>query len=357
MLMMKKRAALSLLASLLWLAVLLAAQTTQPTPRASAQAASAQESPSPDPTRNLERAVARLASLSGGTLGVSAIHIETGRRVSFNGGERFPMASVYKFPIALRLLQRVERGELSLDDTIKLGEFDFRIGHSPIAEMANNTPVTFTVGRLLELMLGESDNTASDALLRLAGGPAAVTARLRELGIKEIDINRPEGQLIMDHRGVREYPPEGQWTLAMFERLNRNITDAERSAAARRYASDPRDTSSPDAMVALLVRLHRREVLTPANVERVLRIMTETPTGPARLKGLLPAGTIVAHKTGSMGGTTNDVGLITLPDGAGHLAIAVFVKASPKEQPERERAIAEIARTIYDYFVSHTDAK
>ena len=333
---MKKRVALALLLSVIWLPTQSAAQDT----------------------KKLERAVARLARASGGTLGVSAIHIETGRRVSFNGGERFPMASVYKFPIALRLLQRVERGEVKLDDPVKLGEFDFRIGYSPIAEMANNTPVTFTVGRLLELMLGESDNTASDALLRLAGGPAAVTARLRELGVKEIDINRPEGQLIMDHRGVREYPPESQWTLSMFERLNQNISQAEREAASRRYAEDPRDTSSPDAMADLLVKLHRREVLTqPANVERVLQIMTETPTGPARLKGLLPAGTIVAHKTGSMGGTTNDVGLITLPDGSGHLAIAIFVKGSPKDQPERERAIAEIARTIYDYFVTHADAK
>ena len=332
---MKKRVALALLLYAVWLPLPSAAQET----------------------KNLERAVARLAQLSGGTLGVTAIHVETGRRVSLNGTQRFPMASVYKFPIALRLLQRVERGELKLDDAVRLGEFDFRIGYSPIAEMANNTPVTFTVGRLLELMLGESDNTASDALLRLAGGPAAVTARLRELGIQGIDVNRPEGQLIMEHRGVREYPPESQWTLAMFERLNQNISQAEREAASRRYAEDPRDTSSPDAMADLLVKLHRREVVSSANHERVIRIMTETPTGPARLKGLLPAGTIVVHKTGSMGGTTNDVGLITLPDGAGHLAIAVFVKGSPKEQPERERAIAEIARTIYDYFVTRPETK
>ena len=333
---MKKRVALSLLLSLVCLPTV--------------------ARPAPPETKNLERAIARLAQLSGGTLGVTAVHVETGRRVSFNGTERFPMASVYKFPIALRVLQRVERGELSLDDPVRLGETDFRIGYSPIAEMAANTPVTFTVGRLLELMLGESDNTASDTLLRLAGGPAAVTARLRELGVSGIDVNRPEGQLIMDHRGVREYPPEGQWTLAMFERLSRDITPAERAAAARRYAEDPRDTASPDAMAELLIKLHRREVLSAAvNVERVLRIMTATPTGMARLKGLLPAGTTVAHKTGSMGGTTNDVGLISLPDGAGHLAIAVFVKGSAKEQPERERAIAEIARTIYDFFVARPD--
>ena len=88
-----------------------------------------------------------------------------------------------------------------------------------------------------------------------------------------------------------------------------------------------------------------------ASTERLLRVMTESPTGPARLKGLLPAGTAVAHKTGTMGGTTNDGGVVTLPDGAGHVAIAVFVKGSTKEVEERERVIAEIARTVYDYFL------
>src|SRR5215211_1719217 len=135
MLMMKRCAAVSLTLSVVWLtACLLAAWATPPARRASAQEQAARPQ---DSLKNLERAIARLAGLSGGTLGVSAIHVETGRRVSFNGGERFPMASVYKFPIALRLLQRVERGEINLDDTVKLGEFDFRIGHSPIAEMAN----------------------------------------------------------------------------------------------------------------------------------------------------------------------------------------------------------------------------
>src|SRR5215212_4052880 len=132
MLMTKRRAALPLTVLIVWSAVLpLAACATASARRTSAQ----EETPAQDSLKNLERAVARLAQLSGGTLGVTAIHIETGRRVSFNGTERFPMASVYKFPIALRLLQRVERGELSLDDTVRLGEFDFRIGHSPIAEL------------------------------------------------------------------------------------------------------------------------------------------------------------------------------------------------------------------------------
>lgn len=299
----------------------------------------------------LERAIKRLAEASGGIVGVSAIHIESGRRVSLNGGVRFPMASVYKLPIALQLLRRVDRGELHLDDPITLSAHDFRPGHSPIADFANNKPVTLTVERLLELMLGESDNSASDALLRLAGGPAAVTGRMQALGLTGINVSRPEGELISNHRGVRELPPEREWTMALMDSLNAKVTPEERAAAAAAYAGDPRDTSTPDAMADLLARVHRRDMLEPASMERLLQIMTATQTGPARLKGLLPTGTIVAHKTGTMGGTTNDAGIVTLPDGAGHLAIAVFVKASTKDVPERERVIAEIARTAYDFFM------
>lgn len=301
-------------------------------------------------TPPLERAIKRLAESSGGIVGVSAIHIESGRRVSVNGSLRFPMASVYKLPIALRVLQRVDRGELRLNAPVTLSTHDFRPGHSPIVEFANNKPVTLPLERLLELMLGESDNSASDALLRLAGGPAAVTNRMQALGIMGINVSRPEGQLILNHRGVRELPPESEWTMALLDSLSAKITQAEREAAAA-YADDPRDTSTPDAMADLLVRIHRRDVLEPASMERLLQITTATQTGPARLKGLLPIGTVVAHKTGTMGGTTNDVGIVTLPDDTGHLAIAVFVKASTKDVPERERAIAEIARTVYDFFV------
>jgi beta-lactamase class A len=302
----------------------------------------------------LEQAIKRVAETSGGIAGVAAIHVETGRRVSLNGGLRFPMASVFKLPIALQLLHRVDRGELRLNDSVALSEHDFRPGNSPIADLANNTPVTLTLGRLLELMLGESDNSACDKLLRLSGGPAAVTGRIRELGITGIDVNRPEGRIALDFWGVREPPPESEWTMALFESARAKATTAE-SERSTAYANDPRDTSTPEAMAELLARVERREALEAASTERLLQIMTATPTGPARLKGLLPAGISVAHKTGTMAGTTNDVGIITLPDGAGHLALAVFIKGSTKDVPERERAIAEIARTIYDYFVLQRD--
>lgn len=303
--------------------------------------------------RAVERAIARLSEISGGTVGVSAVHVETGRRVSVNGGARFPMASVYKLPIALQLLSRVERGEVRLDDAVSLTARDFRGGHSPLARMTGGGAVTLTAGRLLELMLGESDNTASDAILRLAGGPSAVTKRMRELGAGDVDVSRSEAYLGAALSGVYELPPESEWSPQLFERLSARVAPADRKAAAEKFLADPRDTATPDALADLLVRVHRGEALSAPGTERLLRIMEATTTGPARLKGLLPPGTVVAHKTGTWGivGTTNDVGLITLPDGAGHVALAVLVKASTKETADSERAIAEIARTVYDFFL------
>ncbi len=305
----------------------------------------------PDGAARVERAIARMAPDSGGTVGVTAIHIETGRRISFNGGERFPMASTYKFPIALRLLRMVDRGELRLDRTLTLGPSDFRLGATEIADLARDSAVTMTVGRLLELMVAQSDNTATDALMKLAGGPATVTARLRELGVTGVDVSRYEVQLYFAGTGIRDVPPESEWTIARLEAPPEKIPVEEQRAANDRYATDPRDTTTPDAMADLLARAFRGETLSREGTDRLLEILESTTTGPGCLKGRLPQGTVVAHKTGQQGGSRNDVGVITLPDGAGHVAIAVYVKGSPKEVPDRERVIADIARTVYDYFL------
>jgi len=114
---------------------------------------------------------------------------------------------------------------------------------------------------------------------------------------------------------------------------------------------DPRDTSSPEAMVTLLERIYRGDTLKSESRALLLDIMERCRTGKGRLKGILPQETAVAHKTGTFSGITNDVGIITLPDEAGHVAIAAFVKASEKGPAERERAIAQIARAVYDFFL------
>jgi beta-lactamase class A len=174
---------------------------------------------------------------------------------------------------------------------------------------------------------------------------------MRELGIEGISVNRSTAQLIADWIGVPGLPSEETWTPAMFSTMFAAVRPEDRSAAAKKFDADPRDTSTPDGMAVLLARIFRKDVLRSETGDLLLDIMRRCRTGDQRLKGILPALTEVAHKTGTIGGTTNDVGIMTLPDGAGHVAIAVFVKSSTNPVPARERVIAEIARAVHDYYL------
>src|SRR5207244_4561602 len=118
---------------------------------------------------------------------------------------------------------------------------------------------------------------------------------------------------------------------------------------------DLRDTTTPDAMAGLLSALAEGKLLSAASRQRLLGIMTATTLFPDRLEGLLPPGTPVAHKTGTIPGrVTNDVGIITLPDG-GHLAIAVFVANSRRPAAQQARTIAELARAAHAH--AHAPAR
>ena len=308
--------------------------------------------PATDPAlQRLEREIARVAKVSGGIVGATAIHLETGRRVSLNGAERFPMASTFKVPLAVQLLTRVDKGELKLDQMIEVKQSDLHPGSGTLADLFNKGGLSLSVRNLMELMLLISDNSATDILLREAGGGEAVTGRMRSLGIEGINVNRSCARLIADWVGVSNLPPEETWTPEMFKLLFSTVKPEDQKAAVEKFAKDTRDTATPDGMAALLERIYRKDLLKPASAELLLDIMRRCRTGEARLKGILPEGTEIAHKTGTIGPSTNDVGIITLPDGAGHLAIAVFVKSGEKDVAARERAIAEIARAAHDFFL------
>lgn len=308
--------------------------------------------PAGDPAlQRLEREIARLSTVSGGVVGVTAIHLETGRRVSMNGAGRFPMASTFKVPVAVQLLTRIDKGEVKLDQMIEIKQSDLHPGSGTLADLFNKGGLALSVRNLMELMLLISDNSATDVMLRTAGGAEAVTARMRAIGIEGVSVNRSTALLIADWIGVTNLPPEDRWNPAVFFVALNTVKPEDQKAAAKRFDADPRDTSTPDGMAALLERIYRKDLLKPETAELLLDIMRRCRTGETRLRGLLPAGTEIAHKTGTIGGTTNDVGIITLPDNAGHVAIAVFVKSSDKEVSARERAIAEIARAVHDFFL------
>ena len=270
-------------------------------------------------TDALEPQLIQIAALAKGRVGVHAILLETGETIaSLNSRDHFPMQSVYKLPISIAVLKQVDDGKLKLDQKVRIAKEDYvgAAAHSPIRDKYANG-AELTVNELLRYAIAESDGTASDVLMKLAGGYTAVQTYLNELSITDLIVLNSEKELSQD------------WT-----------------AQYRNYAS-------PESAVALLRALWERRGVSQENQALLLKYMTESTPGAKRLKGLLPTGAIVAHKTGTSGtqkgitAATNDIGIITLPNGK-HLAIAVFVSDSPADEETREGVIAKIAKAVYD---------
>jgi len=285
-------------------------------------------------------------------VGVSLVHVESGVHLSIQGAQPFPMASVYKIPIALELLTQVADGTLTLDREVTLGPSDIR-ACCTLSRRHPRGGVTLGVHDLLELMITESDNTAGDALLKIVGGPAAVERRMSAWGFKAIHVNRYEGEIAFEMVGVTHPPPVDEWTLDLQRRLISEVPAADVHAARARYTRDPRDTATPDDMAALLTRLQRGSLLPRPFTDLLLDLMARARTGPHRLKGRLPPDIRVAHKTGTTDVVMNDVGLITLPDGGGHLAMAVFTMNGVRAAATQS-AIAELAASAYEAFTGTT---
>ena len=126
------------------------------------------------------------------------------------------LASTFKVPIAVQLLTRIDKGEVKLDQMIEIKQSDLHPGSGTLADLINKGGLALSVRNLMELMLLISDNSATDVLLRTAGGAEAVTARMRALGIEGISVNRSTALLIADWIGVTNLPPEDRWNPAVF---------------------------------------------------------------------------------------------------------------------------------------------
>lgn len=309
--------------------------------------------PEGDPAlERLARELDRLVPISEGVVGVAAVHLETGRAVYLNPDEPFPMASTYKIPIAVQLLSLVDEGERSLSEMIEIHPEDLHPGSGTLSDLFDDPGVVLSLHNLMELMLLISDNSATDVTLREAGGGEAVTRRMRELGVEGVRVDRPTSLLIGDYGGVEGTPADGRISPDQWRELTATIPPDQRAAANRRFLVDPRDTSTPRGMAQLLRKVWFGEALSFESTELLLDALRRVETGRGRIRGMLPPEIPVAHKTGSMGGSaTNDVGIIYLPDGAGHVVTVVYVKDSDASSSEREEAIAQISRAIYDFFL------
>lgn len=319
------------------LALALAASATGAMPAHAAEAPGA-----------VQAEVARIAEESGGVVGVAAWRLDgNGSRLLFHANEAFPMASTFKIAVAGRILEKVDKGELTLDQMIAIGP-EHMVASDVIADRFIHPGVALSVDNLLEVMLTLSDNSATDVLTEAAGGPAAVTAWVRAQGVTGLRIDRDTNGLL---RAFFDTPTKA--TLAeSFAALGKSETEIARIGLLPKpsFDDDPRDTATPTAMADLIGRIFSGKALSAASTKVLIDMMGRCRTGRERLSGRLPTGTVVAHKTGTIGGTVNDVGVIMLPDG-GQLVIAAFVKKSAAPMEVRERAIADIARAAYDHFL------
>jgi beta-lactamase class A len=250
-----------------------------------AQPAAAASSPN---LASLEQRLSAMVAGSSADVGIAALDLTTGETVSIKGATPFPMASTVKVAVAALYLSQVDHGRRSLDDTIS----------------------GVSARSLMKRMLIHSDNRATDILLKDLGGPSALHDWLQQSGVTGLRVDRTIAQLLSDKRDL--------W--------------------------DRRDSSTPTAMVDLLKRIYRAELIKPQSRNYLLDLMAQCETGKNRMKALLP-GVPIEHKTGTLNGLTDDVGFITMPDGH-RVAVAIFTRGGS----DRPRTIAEAARAIYDGF-------
>ena len=267
---------------------------------------------------SLGRAVRAVTDSVRATVGVAVVFGD-GDTLVVNNGHRYPTMSVYKFHQALAVLDRLDRSGLPLTTRIQVLRSDLLPDTwSPLREACPGGG-RFTVAELLAYSVAQSDNNVCDLLFRFLGGPEVVNRYIAGLGVGETEIAADEET--MHRRTDNQYL---NWT-------------------------------TPLAAVRLLERFRRGELLSAAYGDFLLETMFATETGPDKLRGLLPPGVAVAHKTGSafrdaqgVMVADNDIGIVRLPDGRSY-SIAVFVMDSREDDRTNAAVIARISRLVYDY--------
>jgi beta-lactamase class A len=287
-----------------------------------------------------------------GDIGVAIKHLETGQEVLVNANDAYPLASAVKLPILVELHSQVKAGKVNWDEMYTLKPNDQHVGSGDIPVLFDLPGVSMSIHNVANMMMMVSDNSATDIVLGRIGGPAPVQARMRALGFDGIRVDRTIQELVLDW-GEQDTPKLKDMTLKEMRPFMRPGPNDEAGRLARynRTTADPRDQATPHDMNRLLEMLWQGKIVDSESSTAMLELMKRCRTGEGRIKGLLPRGTVVAHKTGSLGGTVDDIGIIYLPQNAGHVAISVMSKRTLAESAAVEHVVAEIARYSYDYFL------
>lgn len=257
-------------------------------------------------------------------VGVSIIGVDNKDTISINGDRRYPLQSVFKFHIALAVLSQIDEGKYALDQKIEIKTKDLLPNLWSPLRAENPEGGVFPISKLIQYSVSQSDNVACDALLRILGGPQVVEEYFKTNNIENISIK------------FNEEKQQANWDL-QFE--NWTTPKAANEVLAKFYTNS-------------------NKLLSQKSYDFIWRVMRETKTGIRRLKGQLPKGTSVAHKTGSSGNNkagltaaVNDIGIVFLPNGK-YIIISVFVTDSQENEETNEKIIADIAKSTWDYYTA-----
>jgi beta-lactamase class A len=269
---------------------------------------------------SLRKQIEQIVKPTKAIVGVSVLGIEDRDTLTYNGYSRLVLHSVIKFPIALAIMHMVDSGKLTLDMMVHITKKDLpKNTYSPLRDKYPKGDVDLSIRELLGYMVSQSDNAACDILLSVLGGTQPVQTNIARVGVRGISIEASEADMA--------------------------------SAWEVQYTN----WAKPAAVTKLLDLFYQDKTLTKPSTDFLYQLLTETITGPKRIKALLPPGTVVAHKTGTsptdedgLSPATNDVGIITLPNGK-HLAIAIMVCNSKDDEATREGTIAKIAKAVWDF--------
>jgi beta-lactamase class A len=256
----------------------------------------------------LRRGLAELDRRHGGRLGVAILDTGSGRRIAHRGEERFALCSTFKVLAAALVLARVDRGEESLGRRIRFAREDL-VTYSPVTERHAGEAGGMTMGEICEAAVTLSDNTAGNLMLDSFGGPEGLTAYMRSLGDTVTRLDRRETAL-------NEASP-----------------------------GDPRDTTTPEAMVEALRKIVLGTALSPASREVLAGWMLASRTGGKRLRAGVPQGWRVGDKTGTgANNVANDVAVLWPPEGRAPVLVAAYYAESRASETERNAVLAEVGR-------------
>lgn len=308
-------------------------------------AAFGQQSKSAPQMDRLRAHLQEMADAFPGTMGLAVYDIGASKMVLINGDRLFPMASAYKIPILVEVFRQAEAGKFSLDDRVELTADDRTLGSGILTMMAPGLKPT--IRDLATLMIILSDNQATDILLKKVGAEN-VTATMRKLGLNNIRVDRTTFEMIRDYIALIDDGARDKSKQQLMTRPRLDTTTPERVARAdAEFAKIMKDVASPHDMARLLEMIVRGKAASEQSCQQMMTILNRQQFNQ-RLPRYLPENTGFAHKTGTIGSTTNDAGVMFVRGNA--IALVVFTVDRRAGRGEIEEQMGRLARVVYDFF-------